>query len=214
MSRKSHVTETGEYADYSEILIKTARDSSVWIMWIRTSIHYFYWRNKQLNKVQMYLELFILCNSLNAILMNIDMQIGWYSDSVMSIVNQWDTNHNVFWCTEQKQIFHTQTEQTWSFKGTASIAGFSALYQVSRLYGTSQSSSQGIRTFMTPAKRKKRAPICVHQEREMCWRGEVSAVGNENKCCVWVWKQIYDGKQGKHKSFLKACRPLSYCCQN
>ncbi len=165
MSRKSHETLTGEYADYSEILIKTARDSSVWIMWISNSIHYFYRRNKQLNKVQMYLELLILCYSLNVILMNIDIQIGWYSDSVMSIVNQWDTNHNVFWYTEQKQIFHTQREQTWSFKGTASIAGLSAVYQVSRLYDTSQSSSQGIRTFMTK-KKEESSYTCSSGKRD------------------------------------------------
>lgn len=64
-------------------------------------------------------------------------------------------------------------------------------------------------------KRERRELLLVRQHREMDWRGEVSAVGNENKwSCVRVWKQICDGKLGKHKSFLKACRPASYCCQN
>lgn len=63
-------------------------------------------------------------------------------------------------------------------------------------------------------KSKKKVRRCWSKS-EMDRSGEVSAAGNENKwSCVWVWKQICDGNLSKHESFLKACRPASYGCQN
>ncbi len=212
MSRKSHVTETDEYADYSKILIKMARDSCGQVDFYPLFLQEEQTVEQSQNSFR---TIFILYNSLNVILMNKDMQIGRYSDSVMSILNHWDTNLNVFWYTEQRQIFHTQRDQTWSFKGTASTARFSALYQVSRLYDTSQSSSQGMRTFMTPAKKKEESSYtCSSEKRDGLERWGVSCREWKQMSCVWVWKQICDGELGKHKSFLKACRPASYCCQN